>query len=88
VTVEPQPLIIVSDVEASSRWYQRLLGCRSAPCAASRRSVLRLGAYPGSVSARRMREDFWEFTPTEEGVYTFFCRIHKSMRGAFKVVDE
>lgn len=26
----PQPLIVVADVEASSRWYQRLLGCRSA----------------------------------------------------------
>jgi catechol 2,3-dioxygenase-like lactoylglutathione lyase family enzyme len=25
----PQPLIAVGDVEASSRWYQRLLGCRS-----------------------------------------------------------
>jgi len=25
----PQPLICVNDVEASSRWYQRLLGCRS-----------------------------------------------------------
>jgi catechol 2,3-dioxygenase-like lactoylglutathione lyase family enzyme len=24
-----QPLISVTDVEASSRWYQRLLGCRS-----------------------------------------------------------
>jgi catechol 2,3-dioxygenase-like lactoylglutathione lyase family enzyme len=24
-----QPLIAVNDVEASSRWYQRLLGCRS-----------------------------------------------------------
>jgi catechol 2,3-dioxygenase-like lactoylglutathione lyase family enzyme len=29
-TMRPQPLIAVSDVEASSRWYQRLLGCRSA----------------------------------------------------------
>jgi catechol 2,3-dioxygenase-like lactoylglutathione lyase family enzyme len=28
--VNPQPLICVSDVEASSRWYQRLLGCQSA----------------------------------------------------------
>jgi catechol 2,3-dioxygenase-like lactoylglutathione lyase family enzyme len=28
--VRPQPLIAVTDVEASSRWYQRLLGCRSA----------------------------------------------------------
>jgi catechol 2,3-dioxygenase-like lactoylglutathione lyase family enzyme len=28
--MHPQPLICVRDVEASSRWYQRLLGCRSA----------------------------------------------------------
>jgi catechol 2,3-dioxygenase-like lactoylglutathione lyase family enzyme len=28
-TVRPQPLIAVTDVEASSRWYQRLLGVRS-----------------------------------------------------------
>jgi catechol 2,3-dioxygenase-like lactoylglutathione lyase family enzyme len=27
--MHPQPLICVSDVEASSRWYQRLLGCQS-----------------------------------------------------------
>jgi catechol 2,3-dioxygenase-like lactoylglutathione lyase family enzyme len=28
--MRPQPLIAVTDVEASSMWYQRLLGCRSA----------------------------------------------------------
>jgi catechol 2,3-dioxygenase-like lactoylglutathione lyase family enzyme len=28
--MHPQPLICVNDVEASSRWYQKLLGCRSA----------------------------------------------------------
>jgi catechol 2,3-dioxygenase-like lactoylglutathione lyase family enzyme len=28
--MRPQPLISVSDVEASSQWYQHLLGCRSA----------------------------------------------------------
>jgi len=28
--MRPQPLIAVTDVEASSQWYQRLLGCRSA----------------------------------------------------------
>ena len=28
--MRPQPLICVGDVEASSRWYQRLLGCQSA----------------------------------------------------------
>lgn len=27
--IQPQPLLTVTDVEASSRWYQRLLGCRS-----------------------------------------------------------
>ena len=30
VAIRPQPLIAVADVESSSRWYQRLLGCRSA----------------------------------------------------------
>lgn len=30
---------------------------------------------------------YWEFTPTETGVYTFYCRIHHSMRGAIKVVE-
>ncbi|MDQ3964729.1 MAG: hypothetical protein M3277_12595 [Actinomycetota bacterium] len=29
---------------------------------------------------------YWEFTPTEPGVYTFFCRIHHGMRGVFEVV--
>jgi catechol 2,3-dioxygenase-like lactoylglutathione lyase family enzyme len=28
--LRPQPLLCVRDVEASSRWYQRLLGCQSA----------------------------------------------------------
>ena len=27
--MRPQPMICVQDVEASSRWYQRLLDCRS-----------------------------------------------------------
>jgi catechol 2,3-dioxygenase-like lactoylglutathione lyase family enzyme len=27
--MRPQPLLVVTDVEASSRWYQHLLGCRS-----------------------------------------------------------
>jgi plastocyanin len=29
----------------------------------------------------------WEFTPTREGTYTFYCRIHPPMRGAIRVVD-
>ena len=27
--MRPQPLLAVSDVEASSKWYQQVLGCRS-----------------------------------------------------------
>jgi catechol 2,3-dioxygenase-like lactoylglutathione lyase family enzyme len=30
MTMHPQPLIAVNDVQASSRWYQHLLGCESA----------------------------------------------------------
>lgn len=30
MAVRSQPLIAVTDVEASSRWYRRLLGCESA----------------------------------------------------------
>src|SRR4051812_19885326 len=29
-SMRPQPLIAVADVEASSQWYQHLLGCESA----------------------------------------------------------
>ena len=32
--MRPQPLIAVTDVEASSRWYQRLFGCKAAITAA------------------------------------------------------
>ena len=28
----------------------------------------------------------WTFTPTRDGVYSFYCRVHPGMRGAFKVV--
>jgi plastocyanin len=28
----------------------------------------------------------WTFTPTRPGTYTFYCRVHPGMRGAFKVV--
>ncbi|MGH2729226.1 MAG: cupredoxin domain-containing protein, partial [Actinomycetota bacterium] len=30
---------------------------------------------------------YWEFTPTRTGTYSFFCRIHPSMRGAIRVVE-
>ncbi|MBI1764589.1 MAG: VOC family protein [Acidobacteria bacterium] len=28
--MRPQPMLVVADVEASSRWYQHLFGCQSA----------------------------------------------------------
>jgi plastocyanin len=28
----------------------------------------------------------WSFRPTRDGVFTFYCRVHPGMRGAFKVV--
>jgi HK97 family phage major capsid protein len=44
--VKPQPLIAVRDVEETSRWYQRLLGCTSGHgvCGLSRGSVRSLAA--------------------------------------------
>lgn len=30
---------------------------------------------------------FWDFTPSETGTYSFYCRIHPGMRGAFRVVE-
>jgi hypothetical protein len=29
----------------------------------------------------------WTFTPTRTGTFTFYCRIHPSMRGALRVVE-
>ncbi len=31
---------------------------------------------------------YWDFTPSEVGTYSLFCRIHPFMRGAFQVVNE
>ena len=30
---------------------------------------------------------YYEFTPNQTGTFTFWCRVHPSMRGAFKVID-
>ena len=43
-------------------------------------SELGYGLYP----AQRMD---WTLVPDREGTFTFFCRIHPSMRGAFQVVE-
>ena len=42
--MRPQPLIAVTDVEASSRWYQRLLGCQSAHGGAEYERLVSSGA--------------------------------------------
>ncbi len=38
----------------------------------------------GAAPAQRVE---WDFTPTETGTFTFWCRIHPGMRGAFEVVE-
>lgn len=43
-------------------------------------SELGIGLYP----AQRID---WTLTPDKTGVFTFYCRIHPSMRGAFEVVE-
>ena len=61
--MRPKPLIAVTDVEASSRWYQRLLGCQSAHGGTEyERLVLkgRLGRIP--ISTRRT--DRWMTSAT------------------------
>ena len=30
---------------------------------------------------------YWNFKPTETGTFSFYCRIHPGMRGAFRVVE-
>jgi hypothetical protein len=30
---------------------------------------------------------WWEFEPSETGTFTFFCRIHRGMRGVFEVIE-
>jgi hypothetical protein len=53
---------------------------------------LELGyGYPPRVQPTAQRST-WQVTPRQAGLqpgrsYTYFCRIHPSMRGAFKVVD-
>lgn len=47
------------------------------------------GQIGGSKSLSEAARDglYWEFTPTRTGTYTFYCRIHPSMRGAIEVVE-
>jgi hypothetical protein len=50
------------------------------------------GQFPSSGTGKSTDQTvrdglYWEFTPTETGVYTFYCRIHHGMRGAFKVIE-
>lgn len=54
MNIQPQPLICVHDVEASSRWYQQLLGCQSAH---GGREYERLVAGDGSLILQLHRWD-------------------------------
>jgi plastocyanin len=46
------------------------------------------GQFGGDKSPQQALQDglYATFTPTQNGVYTLYCRIHPAMRGAFEVV--
>jgi hypothetical protein len=48
-----------------------------------------VGGYAGDRSVDQRVKDgaVWEWTPTQTGEFAFWCRIHRGMRGAFKVVE-
>jgi hypothetical protein len=46
--MKAQPLIAVSDVERSSRWYQQLLGCQSGHGGNEYEQIVKDAAAPGS----------------------------------------
>jgi hypothetical protein len=47
------------------------------------------GQFGGSKEPQDAMQDgvLWEFTPSRTGTFSFWCRIHPAMRGAFKVVE-
>jgi hypothetical protein len=52
--MRPQPLICVTDVPASSRWYQRLLGCRGAHGGAHYEQLVKDGQLILSATTRSL----------------------------------
>ena len=77
IRMSPQPLICVRDVEASSRWYQCLLGCRSAHgdqeyerLESSGRLILQLHKW--DVQHDHVRIGDPNFTPYGNGVLLWF----------------
>lgn len=49
-------------------------------------TVLGVGLGAATAGAGGLGVTSWKFTPEVPGVYTFFCRIHPFMRGAFEAV--
>jgi plastocyanin len=48
-------------------------------------TILGVGLGAATLGAGGLGVTSWKYTPTEPGVYTFFCRIHPFMRGGFEV---
>jgi plastocyanin len=49
-------------------------------------TILGAGLGAGTAGASGLGVLNWEYTPPQKGMYTFFCRIHPFMRGAFEVI--
>jgi catechol 2,3-dioxygenase-like lactoylglutathione lyase family enzyme len=75
--MRPQPLIAVTDVEASSRWYQQLLGCDSTHGGAEYDRLVHNGAlilqlHHFEVEHHHGRIGDPEFRPYGNGVLLWF----------------
>jgi plastocyanin len=90
-----QPLTFVND-DASQNIFHTITACR-APCTASTGIAFplangptvfdsgELGFGPAGFTPAANRKQ-WQTPPTlTDGTYTYFCRIHPFMRGAFRV---
>jgi catechol 2,3-dioxygenase-like lactoylglutathione lyase family enzyme len=67
--MRPQPLITVSDVEASSRWYQHLLGCRSAHGGPDYERLELNGVWILQLHSRVVEHDHGQIGDPNAGVY-------------------
>ena len=91
-----QPLTFVND-DAAQNVFHTITACR-APCTATTGHRLPAGqrrrwsSTPASSASGRAgftpaaNRKQWQTPPTlTDGTYTYFCRIHPFMRGAFRV---
>ena len=90
-----QPLTFVND-DAAQNVFHTITACR-APCTATTGIAFplangptvfdsgELGFGPAGFTPAANRKEWQTPTTLTDGTYTYFCRIHPFMRGAFRV---